>query len=584
MSEERSVTRTRERRGQACAECKSKKIRCLPREGSNVCQRCYQYNTECFIPESRRPKRQTRHIRNRMDQLEQSLTSIMGILATATPGVAAQDTPGISHPTPISSARLSVAASQSSETSDDTSRESIHSVSQELLLESLAYYRSIGGSFACVQIADPVDVRSFRQERPFLLLAIIVVTRWRHRTDQTRLEQEFLKDMGERFFVKGEKSMDLIQGLLVYLSWYHFFTPQPSQQGFRLASLAANLVIELGLHKKPQCSSQHDAIVGVTQSSISGGLSEFWKREAQRALIGTYLACTLSAVLFRKANPLQYTEWLEQCAVSLAEESTYPSDKVLVHFVRLMHINEQVYDNLHHGDWGTGDTTNDEKIKLLVDAIERQLKGWKSKLPPELKDHYELGVWHNLIDAYTHEVGLYGSLQGQPISMTRVAILFDCLTAVRRYMTTIMSLTTSDMSLWTALKWRQLDYIVKLGSRITHVLYSNTFTEDSVSRMIKYESSLDQLCSRTRAILQWTNTPQGEPHYFARLLDQWETIKASFRTSIDKSAMQDQQPQQSLGTAISADMPAMGQQLSLEGDYTYLDTWSNAEFWLDSLN
>ncbi|KAF2816787.1 uncharacterized protein BDZ99DRAFT_374589 [Mytilinidion resinicola] len=314
----------------------------------------------------------------------------MGILATAAPGIAALDTPNISHPTPISSARLSVAASQSSETSDDTSRESIHSVSQELLLESLAYYRSIGGSFACVQIPDPMDVQVFRQERPFLLLAIIVVTRWRHRTDQTKLEQEFLKDMGERFFVKGEKSMDLLQGLLVYLSWqsrYHFFTPQPSQQGFRLASLAANLVVELGLHKKPQCSSQHDAIVGVAHPSISGGLSEFWKREAQRALIGTYLACTLSAILFRKGNPLQYTEYMEQCAVSLAEESPYPSDKILVHFVRLVYINEQVYDNLHHGDWGTGDTTNDEKIKLLVGAIERQLKNWKSKLPHELMDH-----------------------------------------------------------------------------------------------------------------------------------------------------------------------------------------------------
>jgi hypothetical protein len=52
-----------------------------------------------------------------------------------------------------------------------------------------------------------------------------------------------------------------------------------------------------------------------------------------------------------------------------------------------MYINEQVYTNIHHGDWGSGDTTHDEKIKLLVGAIERQLKSWKASLPVELADN-----------------------------------------------------------------------------------------------------------------------------------------------------------------------------------------------------
>jgi hypothetical protein len=180
--------------------------------------------------------------------------------------------------------------------------------------------------------------------------------------------------------------------------------------------------------------------------------------------------------------------------------------------------------------------------------------------------------------------------------MTRVAILYDCLTAARRYMTTIVALTTSEMSLWTAFKWRQLDYIIKLGSKITHVLYANTFAEDSLARMVKFERRLDQLCTRIRAILQWTNTPPGEPHYFQRLLDQWETIRVSFKTSIERSTLQSQQPQhqsqqqsqqpqhQPIGTtALPADLAVINHQTFLEGEYTYLDTWSNAEFWLDSL-
>jgi hypothetical protein len=115
----------------------------------------------------------------------------------------------------MSSAHLS--ATHSTETPEIVSRD--HFPPEEVLLEALSYYRSIGGTFACVQVPEEININEFRHERPFLLLAIVVVTRWRHRTDQSRLEQDFLKDLGDRFFVKGEKSMDLLQGLLVYLNW-----------------------------------------------------------------------------------------------------------------------------------------------------------------------------------------------------------------------------------------------------------------------------------------------------------------------------------------------------------------------------
>jgi hypothetical protein len=84
----------------------------------------------------------------------------------------------------------------------------------------LIIYRLISRSyFPYVLLPENTSVSQLRSDRPFLLQAILTVASWKNRARQLVFEEELLKDLGVRFFAKGEKTLAILQGLLVYLAW-----------------------------------------------------------------------------------------------------------------------------------------------------------------------------------------------------------------------------------------------------------------------------------------------------------------------------------------------------------------------------
>lgn len=73
--------------------------------------------------------------------------------------------------------------------------------------------------FPYVLLPEDTSVFQLRSDRPFLLQAILTVASWKNRVRQLILEEELLRDLGVRFFTKGEKTLEILQGLLVYLAW-----------------------------------------------------------------------------------------------------------------------------------------------------------------------------------------------------------------------------------------------------------------------------------------------------------------------------------------------------------------------------
>ncbi|EMT65599.1 hypothetical protein FOC4_g10007702 [Fusarium odoratissimum] len=52
-----------------------------------------------------------------------------------------------------------------------------------------------------------------------LLLAILATTSWKLRGQQDHLNQAFLKALGTKLILEGDRDMDLLRGLMVYLNW-----------------------------------------------------------------------------------------------------------------------------------------------------------------------------------------------------------------------------------------------------------------------------------------------------------------------------------------------------------------------------
>ena len=83
----------------------------------------------------------------------------------------------------------------------------------------LDLFRNMNKYFPFVVIEPRSTVQSMAQDRPFLLLAILATASSANKRLQTILDKEFRASLGQNVVLHGEKSLDILQGLLVYIAW-----------------------------------------------------------------------------------------------------------------------------------------------------------------------------------------------------------------------------------------------------------------------------------------------------------------------------------------------------------------------------
>lgn len=125
----------------------------------------------------------------------------------------------------------------------------------EGLLHSYQHLLSPGLPF--VVLPNGATAQSLYEQRPVLLRAISTVALFHDLPRQQSLVKDLIRDVGERMLLKGEKSMDLLQGIVVLIGWFHphiFWCHQLTN----LIHLGISLTVELGLDRVPaQCQQEN---------------------------------------------------------------------------------------------------------------------------------------------------------------------------------------------------------------------------------------------------------------------------------------------------------------------------------------
>lgn len=84
----------------------------------------------------------------------------------------------------------------------------------------LEHFRHMLPQLPCIEIPQDTTVRSLAATKPFLLLAILTsASAARTLQGYTLYDAEFRKVLGLKFVAAGEKTLELLQGLLVYCIW-----------------------------------------------------------------------------------------------------------------------------------------------------------------------------------------------------------------------------------------------------------------------------------------------------------------------------------------------------------------------------
>lgn len=88
---------------------------------------------------------------------------------------------------------------------------------QDVCLE--AYRSSMAMYFPFVLIPSHITAKELAEKKPFLAEMIFTVSHCQDYGPQNERGKEILRHLTDRLFLEGEKSLDLLQGMIIYITW-----------------------------------------------------------------------------------------------------------------------------------------------------------------------------------------------------------------------------------------------------------------------------------------------------------------------------------------------------------------------------
>ena len=164
--------------------------------------------------------------------------------------------------------------------------------SEEECEECLETYRTkMIPFFPVVVIRPTTTVREMREQRPFLWLVIRAICS-KSSARQRALGLEVRKALGKAMLVENTKSLDLFLGILVFVSWGHYYlckNPVVTAAIQLGMSLAADLGITRPARQDPIGVMLHYSSQGCPKPPCSRGVNPPRTMEDRRAGIGLFL-------------------------------------------------------------------------------------------------------------------------------------------------------------------------------------------------------------------------------------------------------------------------------------------------------
>jgi hypothetical protein len=308
------------RAAHACETCRSLKVRCLshPNPSIRKCQRCARLNQECLV-KPRAPRKPRKRTDTRVGELEKQVEALRAAfgefpIPNRSAGSAA-DSDKRSSSTNDQEHALTPEAGANMNASPISSQADICPLSpcginrrslpqratpsvgrplSGLLTPSIAtdlfekYKTELIQHFPLGLFSNAEDASLVRQRKPTLFLAVITAAAGDYDVElHSALHDQLAQDFAKRIFVDGEKSIELVQSLIIAAAFYHppdAFEKLKYYQYIRKAWIMAT-DIGLGNIGSPATPS-------VPHKSPSAyGEDEIERNVSRRTLIASYMSC-----------------------------------------------------------------------------------------------------------------------------------------------------------------------------------------------------------------------------------------------------------------------------------------------------
>ncbi|KAJ5394293.1 uncharacterized protein N7487_011934, partial [Penicillium crustosum] len=359
-------------------------------------------------------------------------------------------------------------------------------------------FRGMAYYFPFVRLSDTWTAASMAEDRPFLLLAVVAAASSKYCHLQDALIRRFKESLSQRVIIAGEKDLDLLQGLLVHLAWFHFHFVPGSQQTYQYLQIAISMVVDLRLDQEVADLLEQQTEIGDTHT-----------REVCRAYLGCYYMSSIIAMSSGKPNNLQFHEAMLRCAIMLQQLPEVDTDLMIYPVTKVLQFAEEVCETYRsEGLHGT-------RLYIHAERFTTRLEEWWSSLSTDLRNMVLLINSYHAVKIRIQEMGLvycYGQRRPPPpkaqndstiLSTPPMVIsnLVKCVRSTKEYLDLFFAIPTAEHTSLPISAWYQVILAVFVLYRLSVGLPEvPEWNREIAHQSVDLQGYLDTLLSSLQAI------------------------------------------------------------------------------------
>ena len=229
----------------ACERCQKGKMKCTTSsvEAVGKCSRCLMASADCifdpFAPRQRRARTDARvkSLEKELQKMTSTLESLQGAQSATSsrhPPILS-DTPAVYHDGPPAADEALLIPDV---VSYDVSVELLQNFSDVLLPQ-----------YPVLEVTASFD--ALRQSKPILLLAMIMAASSANEPKLFEaLHSRLVRQITDMAITKEERSVELVQSILILVSWYHPPEDHRNLNIYQWTHIASTMALQLGLGRK----------------------------------------------------------------------------------------------------------------------------------------------------------------------------------------------------------------------------------------------------------------------------------------------------------------------------------------------
>jgi hypothetical protein len=465
----------------ACEACRVSKVRCLanPDAASTQCQRCAKAGKACvFAPPAKRRQRKRTDVR--VTELEKEIKQMRSLLKSANnpssndvsdhesgddgsdeelhdvEKISAAEPPlhrsratttsaGTESWSSIATERIQDAPMDSYTPTKSHASKKSHCephdllgpaendiiergiITQQMADELMSIWRN-DLVIACPGITIPRHwtASDLRTNKPSLFHAVMAAAaHFKGSELSDKLHEEAVYLYARSAFIKGEKSVQSIQAMLVTVAYYSPPKKPGQLQIYQWVNMAASMALELGLASKPRTHEQlpKRAIRSLQKISSPEELLEHC-----RTVLTLYIISAGFSMRLKRPNILLFNSWMEEC-VGMLDKSKLLDDRRIIAWLKLQRIADEANTAFGFDDASTSFSLSELRMQIILRIFDRRMQDWKKSVPNEVMTKFLTIEYHqNMLSMWEFGMdgGRYDVTEFRNRHLTLPALDDDC--------------------------------------------------------------------------------------------------------------------------------------------------------------